>query len=1651
MEHRQKKKLTRFLLSAALILAMVFTLAACQPKPVQEEEKKTVENLFTNGDFTEKTGSSAPFIPTGWSGQFGSGIDTSAQENKYTEGVVDTSTSVYDKDQSSWNSVSSASRIPNPGTNTDEPLSKSDDTMVLMIYNRFLLSRGYYNSITAAEKSYYMITVDVRYQENAKPYVGIRGLTSSFIDVAAPATGAPANKWTRFTFYVESSLTTGKSVTLELWNGMDSSTSSSGAVFFDNVYAEKVTYDDYKAAESSTNAKIRNVSLRLPNPDFNSTSSTSTPYYPNDYSTVAGTSKDTTKPSAAGGSNVSYGIVEKDYSYDITAADSTITSVPLALAPNAPDDRVLMLWNKNYTAYGYRATATNAIRAERGQYYAISVWVMTNDLYKVNYMPDLQGSYYKKTDGSYSMITSTFREGQDGLSIREMLRTSASSTSKSYSYIKVIHEDGHLLTSAEIKNDFYTSNGHLLTEEDRNEYTSDNAAFLLKIQTWLDALNADGGESGDAWTNLGLNDNQKLYALKLDGAVKAYDRFIASPSTTTLYNSYSNATSSYKYEANNRYSANDLKLLAGDNSAGGIISLTAGGTVLEIKGINTGGAWQQYTFWIQSNQFNNTDFLISYYLGEGGAADFETHVKGYMFVDTLRMDVRDTDNDASFQAKDFNDPSAQINRGDPKISVIGGTELIASLFSDPGDNMLAPAGDLYGDVKGREEAESSSYHANGTVSAGVKDTAVTADWSGSFDGQNPGLPYTLQGETRVYAINAVNPSIYHLAFVEDYSTRNATGNFEILPYNYYRVSLWVKTAGIPEKSKAALNAALVSYEENKEGKGAYVMIGGGEPKKLSDLGRDANAGETTYDRKELSAITGIATTKESLETETNGWTEIVFYVSGNKNTLSAYLDIEVSFGSGSYTSPDTLALGYAFVAYPSMYQITYKEYNDASTNASTIKKYSFTANNYTPDNTLTNGAFDEIDSENSKIDYDSSYKLWEPGVPGSWTYLEGKPEVVTAETLKRNDLLNGIIDPANRDIVKYLLNNGAINFADIGRSDIANEADLDDLSDDLYRDLVKAYFYDASFTPEKENSILLMSSIYFEDDSLGNKTPKDDQKVNYGYRSSSKYLSANKYYRISVYARLLPGYDPADTEVYIYLAGSNASPFKILYGDNNTARYKVESTEWTEYVFYVEVGQSSVNVSLEFWFGTKDKDSWTKAIVLFDNAVCRELSTKTEGTVDYNDYWFFNKISAYLKASNILNESFPVNAGSYLTAGDEYNDVVYFEKDFEKYMKSSGADGIQTLFALLTYVTDSFDAHGDNVYATENSDIPDDEKDAKEKFLYKPLEWDGSQTKLYDENVSVSDVINKSVVGVIDFTDRNLELLFGDNVSLLSKVEDLRPVAPTAGSSFGNNLLMIYNPRALGYSYTTSSKYLNAKTIYEISVYVKTIDIAQGEYARVNFYVSDYISYEVLFNSDYWSPRIMPNDAYAGDPAPAGYTKLTFYVDNQLTSGISNVKLSVELGNADKGIQGFIAIDEFTIQKFDGDSDAFKAYMDQYIDYYKNTLGAEFKDNKFDTVAFKVIKDPNEIEPKPQEVEPTKPSFAWLIITSSVVGGLTALFVLIYLYQKYRVRITKFLNNKIFKGRLGKRAFTPAYDKQHAYVSPSVSETRKTYDSFTEE
>ncbi len=573
-----------------------------------------------------------------------------------------------------------------------------------------------------------------------------------------------------------------------------------------------------------------------------------------------------------------------------------------------------------------------------------------------------------------------------------------------------------------------------------------------------------------------------------------------------------------------------------DYSNKGAAVVLTGTDTYEISKINTttqslNGGWAKVTFYIFGNQFRSKEFTIGLWLGRDDSDD--TLTQGTAYFDKLTL-TKIQDVSESERASLISEYSSKIDNADKYQSYVKVVDLVSV-----SDNLVDNYN--FSDLDADGLPVSYEFGTVGTVRQKDGDVIVKviskdeldAEWTDAQKDAygidfNPLYPYAL---APVLIVNNTIPTAYQM---------NQADYVEIKQNLHYRLSVWIKTFGIASGDNVSLKLV------DKKGETASSF----------------SVNTSDYDN-EL----------------TNDYAEYSFYIQGSNADQadsaanSNFVRVEISYGSGTAFDPSSYKKGGYLIANINMEQITYTEYN-AATSGTYVNTKSFASN----DTTFTNSNFNSYDLSKSEIDqetgmvkyldefgnegyYTAAVSGWTNNVDDSYGTSEITQKVDengTEDTVKVNNLIAGVINVnASADYLsQFSLTKGVIynNWA----------------SDVLAETKAKPVSFGAP-------NLLMITSRGAATISLADSTVTNTAAI----RSTSISLSANSYYLMKCYAKVLNG---AIGEIYLTTTST----------DTFAPSYTVQNTDgWVEYVFVVNTGLSSVTAYFDVYYGQKGNTTAT--------------------------------------------------------------------------------------------------------------------------------------------------------------------------------------------------------------------------------------------------------------------------------------------------------------------------------------------------------------------------------------------------------------------------------------------------------------------------
>lgn len=975
--------------------------------------------------------------------------------------------------------------------------------------------------------------------------------------------------------------------------------------------------------------------------------------------------------------------------------------------------------------------------------------------------------------------------------------------------------------------------------------------------------------------------------------------------------------------------------------------------------VGTNGAWTTYTFYIAGNQYKNTSYAMSLWLGTGNTYDnstvtyteYESATKfnenqttyksngtfatGWAFFDEVNL--AEITEDAwtnvgaltDYEVDLESDSSARYAKVDlSTVNLFDGSAISAN-FQNVSDNAADYDNNTLGTPAGFSASSLLDEIGNDDtlpvvdVTAGVVSLAADANFT-QYGVEHPGTPYAIESERALmFKSNAADS--YFLFETDEFAvSKNGT----------YRISLWVKTVGI--KSTSGVYIYLVDGEGND--KSSFTLIN-----------------TSTYDDDDV---------------ETTTWKEYSFYVKGNE--LEAQnLSLRITYGTGNRWSSSTLANGVAFVSNISMTEIEYDDYADVST-GNTVKAVSLASSAASTSPSFTNGSFSNFNVSDTKwtdgnVAQGDLAKNNYAGVPSNWT--------INDSTYKPNG-----DDADDTNTYKETYKDDANLVAGIVKLD--KQADNDNYYD--ASEQIKALFGDSVATS--------FNTLYgAEDDTYFENAERigapyvlafaglNGKKYTRSFASGTFSASANNNYKLSMWVKTLEA-----TTFSIYLTGGSSGS---IAENTNFVVKTVGSTDWTEYTFYIQVGLTSVSsLKLRLGIGYDQAisgdlgdvaDEASSGIVLFDNVT---LTTMTDDE--------FNALS--------LNNNVDRKI-TYLTDGfDTASDNVASRSELSTPSGWSGsADTEQS----------ASDTKGGVIYA-DASALPKHDIDSAdlEDDLYKDILSEMGQTvslfgKTYKQSnykIEQSD-IDSAKATYPGKTDAEIETIlqkremYADMKANYISASDLLSMKDANGndvsSVIGKNFLVINNTAPSSYLYTSNSYTLNAETFYKVSVYVRTFK-ATGAGASVEFYLGS--------ANDSENPLV-----FEGIKAE-GWTEYTFYVKT-LDDKVTSATLKLQLGDYDaddetKLSSGYAMFDAIT----------FETVTEEVYDNMKAQADAGTLASTVKVREVKPASQTGDTETKVDDTTetPEASSFnlvnlAWMI-PSIIIAVATIAVVIVFFVKKYR-------------------------------------------------
>lgn len=852
-------------------------------------------------------------------------------------------------------------------------------------------------------------------------------------------------------------------------------------------------------------------------------------------------------------------------------------------------------------------------------------------------------------------------------------------------------------------------------------------------------------------------------------------------------------------------------------------------------------SWQTYTFYIQGNQYRDFSYTMTIWLGTEGT----NSNTAFEYTNTNNNKQTTYTANGTFSTGWVFIDNLDL---DEITSLPAANETILGADADQTLDIAEAGKDAYTalcvDLRSENFLKDILTSSSATTNSAVAQIAdgAPAGWTSKYDTTDKSNPIIS---------NFISEGIVNIA---DEDAFNGIGTYPGRPYiienkiayqlnaskdSYYEV----QTQSFKVEKNSYYRVSLwVKTVDVKSTSGAYVYL-------INTDDEDAT----------LTSFTQINTNDEDgFDEYLNDWCELTVYIRGSQKE-DTNVALKLTLGTGNRWASETLTSGSMFVTNINGAEIDYSAYKGATTGTYTKSvNLADSAATYT----FTNGSFDEYDESDDKLE--ESKPLSEQtvaGTPSSWTFSDKTLNANGADS----SLIAGII---------------ALNSNDNGKTfegTTQSSAVLPSISFDGFY----PSFYDLSgenynVLPGQKGQLLAIGS-------------KDSEKYAAGYTSQSLSLSANGFYKLSVWVKTLNG-----AKASVYLTGESA----VAGGANST--FVIESTtsdyaDWTNYVYYLATGNNSVSVKLNLWLGqnkdyvvidehTTEDSLKSSGVVFFDNVVYQ--------TIDEDDY---NAVRIEDDTTTVKKLSFTVDSFDSLSSTTSSRDSLTTPNGWTGAVGSASGTKSSYTKSGVIYIDSNFLTSDRELDGKHYIDILGKDYD---------VDSDDDELKLTD---SETEGKNDDEIAALKQTKAN-ELKKANWITL----DELE-------TKSGNQALVINNTRENQYTYTSSTMTLKEESYYKISVYVRTLKLAgatnDDEHigANVELYLGS------ANESD--NPFIFKTIDTEGE-----WTQYTFYVQT-LDDDVTSVTIKLSLGNAvededDDDIiygltRGYAFFDDVAVEKID--------------------------------------------------------------------------------------------------------------------------------------
>lgn len=914
--------------------------------------------------------------------------------------------------------------------------------------------------------------------------------------------------------------------------------------------------------------------------------------------------------------------------------------------------------------------------------------------------------------------------------------------------------------------------------------------------------------------------------------------------------------------------------------------------------------WTTYTFYIKGNQFKDYSYNMTIWLGTDGTND-NTSVSYHSFDSNSNRTTYTADgtfsngwvfiDELNLTELDETPVGANIKPAgnDQTLDCSVDGDSMTGIFVDLTTENLFGEGDSYilNQTTGQASLE-------GVEVAGI---GVPTGWTSNFDASDSKNP-VIDGLITEGVVDISSEDVF-----------NGKGTYPQLPYDIVSKNAYmiyasgdsyyeVESAPITIKANSFYRISLwIKTVDISSTSGAYVYV------------LDKNNDDAT-----LATFSKINT--EDYDEYANDWCALTVMVRGAENS-DGEISLKFTLGTGTRWDTSTLTSGALYVANMNMTSVTYANYSDTTTGTYVKSVDLSSSNTYT----FSNGSFDSYDHDDDNLEEGKPLnEQTVAAMPENWTFSDNTLNANSEDS----SLVAGVI---------ALTSNGNLSFApSVQTNSVLPGVDFNN----FYPTIENAD--DLEVYPGNKAQLLAIGS-------------KDDTAYAAGFSSASISLSANTFYKLSVYVKTA-----SLQKASIFLTGDSSSSV----GENSFTITEANQ-DWTKYTFVIRVGNTSVSLNLNLWLGQdvkyaevegdtdeqKAENAKSTGAVFFDNII---YNTITED--DFNDAQAddttrvisfltdsFDAISTTIESRTSLTtpKGWTGAVDTNQSSSNTKSGVIFADSNF---LETQLVDGVEYVKIL------------GKEYTVDDIDITDEElASAKEESRFEGMSDDEIIDTLKEERV------------------------------LQLKKDNWMPIDQLKAHS-GSRMLIINNVEKSAYTYSGTAITLKENSFYEVTVWMRTYQLSddelEGAYIELYLGSADETDKPFIFKavrSDEW-------------------TKYTFLVQT-LEEEVTSVSVKLSLGkyhsedvDGEKVVtgttSGFAMFDDVTVKTIDEET-------------FENTVEAE-------TLLKRTVAVENEGTGDEEEENNTTPAnsfnteYLWWMIPTIILGLLIIIVVVVFVIRKIK-------------------------------------------------